>query len=138
MNSRTVRSTIIIAGLMLASSTFANTDIVKCTDDDGHVTLTDRQCDAGDDEVVVARSAPDSASVDDAAAPAEPLPQAVRTGDRYQLHALPPPPRMRAGNYANIQPPGRALARDVLTLQQARRTLMLMDSNVPTRLVAHR
>ncbi|MGZ8288036.1 MAG: DUF4124 domain-containing protein [Telluria sp.] len=133
MNSRAVRSTIIIAGLVFASSTFAGTDVIKCTGADGHVTLTDRQCD-GDAEQVVLQSAPAPSVQAD-----EPLPEAVRSSpDRYQIKAL--PPRARAASYAYAQPPGRALARDVATLQQARRTLMLLDSTMPTRqaLVAQR
>lgn len=135
MNTNAIRSTFIIAGLVFASSTFAGTAIVKCTDGDGRVTLTDRPCDSDAQQVVLASSpAP-------AAEPADALPDAVRGGpDRYQVKSLPPTPRMRASTYANVQPPGRALARDVATLQQARRTLMLLDSNMPARtsLVAHR
>ncbi|WP_182915628.1 DUF4124 domain-containing protein [Massilia cavernae] len=133
MNSRAVSHTIIIAGLVFASSTFAGTDIVRCTDDEGHVTLTDRQCDSGAEEVLL------SSSPAPAAVPAEPLSAAARSApDGYQIKALPPAPRMRASTYAKLQPPGRALARDVLTMQQARRTLMLLDSNMPVRAVVAR
>lgn len=120
MTSRAVRHTILIAGMMLASGTFAASDVLKCTDSSGHITLTDQPCPASAGQVVLAGSA--DATADEAAAPA------VQGATRYQLTSLPPAPRLRATGAA--QPPGRALAQDVATLKQARRTLLMLDSTM--------
>lgn len=128
MTSRAVRHTILIAGLVLASGTFAGTDVLKCTDPSGHITLTDQPCPASAGQVVLA-STPDAPAeavaanaADESAAPA------VHGATRYQLTSLPPAPRLRAGGL--VQPPGRALAQDVATLKQARRALLLLDSTM--------
>ncbi|MGZ9043591.1 MAG: DUF4124 domain-containing protein [Telluria sp.] len=119
MTSRAVRHTLFIAGLVLASSTFAGTDVLKCTDPSGHVTLTDQPCPANGGEVVFDGSAD---AADEASAPA------MDSGSRYRLASLPPAPRLRARPLA--QPPGRALARDVATLKQAHRALLALDSTM--------
>ncbi|NML60159.1 DUF4124 domain-containing protein [Massilia sp. RP-1-19] len=117
MNCRAIRHTLFVAGMVFVSSTFAGTDVIKCTDDAGHVTLTDQPC-KGEDAAQVLVAAP--------AAPAD----AVAEVTRHQLANLPPSARLRAAPFTQVQAPGRALARDVATLKEARRTLMLLDGSM--------
>jgi hypothetical protein len=128
MNCRAIRHTIFAAGMVFVSSTFAGTEIIKCTDDAGHVTLTDQSC-KGEDaaQVLVADAAPATAA---AAEGSDAAPVVSSSTTRYQLTNLPPPPRMRAAPFTQVQAPGRSLARDVATLKEARRTLMLLDSTM--------
>lgn len=123
MNRNAVRRTLFIAGMVFVSSTFAGTDVIKCTDESGRVTLTDMPCQRDAEQVVLsAASAPEKAT-----AAAETVASA---GERYQLRALPPVPRLRAAPFTEVHAPGRALARDVATLKEARRTSMLLDSTM--------
>lgn len=121
MSSRTIRNTIFCAGMALVSSTFAGTEVLKCTDDAGRVTLTDQPCKDAAGQVVLALAA-------DASATAEP-PPASNTA-HYRLASLPPSPQLRAAPYTEVRAPGRALAGDVATLKEARRTLMLLDNTM--------
>ncbi|HEY0491016.1 MAG TPA: DUF4124 domain-containing protein [Telluria sp.] len=125
MIRHTVRRTLFIAGMVFVSSTFAGTEVIKCTDDSGRVTLTDQPCQRDDEQLVLSAAAtPEVASVPEAVA------EAASSSARYQVRALPPSPRLRAAPYTDVQAPGRSLARDVATLKEARRTLMLLDSTM--------
>lgn len=128
MNCKAIRHTIFAAGMVFVSSAFAATEINKCTDRSGHVTLTDQPC-AGEATQVVLSVAAQPAPVDVASADAAP---AAATGAiaRYQLTNLPPSTNMRAAPYTQVQAPGRSLARDVATLKEARRTMMLLDTSM--------
>ena len=125
MNCKAIRHTIFAAGMVFVSSTFAGTEIHKCTDSAGHVTLTDQPCSGASSQVVLTVAGPaDAAAEDDAPilAAGEPV--------RYQLANLPPSTKMRPAPYTRVQAPGRSLARDVATLKEARRTMMLLDSSM--------
>lgn len=132
MNCRAIRHTLFAAGMVFVSSTFAGTEVIKCTDESGHVTLTDQPCKGEAAQVVLSAAAAPAPAPEvtmDEAAPA------VSSGaTRYQLTNLPPSPRLRArlraAPYTQVQAPGRTLARDVATLKEARRTLMLLDSTM--------
>lgn len=124
MNCKAIRHTLFVAGMVFVSSTFAGTEVIKCTDQSGHVTLTDQPC-KGEAAQVVLSAATAPAAVADEAAPA-----ASGGTDRYQLAKMPPSTRMRAAPFTQVQAPGRSLARDVATLKEARRTLMLLDSSM--------
>lgn len=124
MNCKAIRHTLFVAGMVFVSSTFAGTEVIKCTDQSGHVTLTDQPC-KGEAAQEVLSGAAGASSLTDEAAPA-----ASDVTDRYQLTNLPPSTRMRAAPFTQVQAPGRALARDVATLKEARRTLMLLDSSM--------
>lgn len=118
MNCKAIRHTLFVAGMVFVSSTFAGTEVIKCTDQSGHVTLTDQPCQGEAAQELLSGAS----SLADGAAPA--------ASDRYQLSTLPPSTRMRAAPFTQVQAPGRALARDVATLKEARRTLMLLDSSM--------
>lgn len=127
MNCKAIRHTLFVAGMVFVSSTFAGTEVIKCTDQSGHVTLTDQPC-KGEAAQVVLSAATTPAALADEAAPAAPA--ASGGTDRYQLAKMPPSTRMRAAPFTQVQAPGRSLARDVATLKEARRTLMLLDSSM--------
>ena len=86
MNRHTFRSSIFITAMLAASAAFAGADIVKCVDQHGQVTLTDAQCDAGVQTVVVAgvanvapADAAETQAADNAAAPAPAVARRVAT-----------------------------------------------------------
>jgi len=111
---RPARLLSMIAAAALAVPALAG-EIVKCVDSDGHVTLTDQPCAAGAAIVPLARDVALPAARDTAAPSA-------------QRHVLPaaelPQPAWKRPNLAT---PAR-LARDVATLKEARRMLMLQDA----------
>jgi hypothetical protein len=124
MKCNAIRHTLFVAGMVFVSSTFAGTEVLKCTDESGHVTLTDQPCKGEAAQVVLSPATAPQAAADDTA-------PAVSNGtDRYQLTNLPPSTRMRAAPFTQVHAPGRSLARDVATLKEARRTLMLLDSTM--------
>lgn len=123
MKCKAIRHTLFVAGMVFVSSTFAGTEVIKCTDESGHVTLTDQPCKGEEAQVVLSAATTAATTVDEA------VPAAGGT-DRYQLTNLPPSTRLRAAPYTQVQAPGRSLARDVATLKEARRTLMLLDSSM--------
>jgi len=127
MKCKAIRHTLFAAGMVFVSSTFAGTDINKCTDSSGHVTLTDQPC-PGEATQVVLTAAPLPAAAQ--SAPDEAAPEASAGTVRYQLASLPPSMKLRPAPYTQVQAPGRSLARDVATLKEARRTLMLLDSSM--------
>ena len=112
---RPVRLLSMIAAAVLAAPALAG-EIVKCVDSTGHVTLTDQPCAAGAAIVPIMRDNMPLPAARDAAAPIA------------QRHVLPaaelPQPAWKRPNLAT---PAR-LARDVATLKEARRMLMLQDA----------
>jgi hypothetical protein len=127
MICHTIRRTLFIAGMVVVSSTFAGTEVNKCTDAAGRVTLTDQPCQANAEQVVLSAATPAAPAV----APESNAPAVASNGaERYHLKALPPSTRLRAAPYTEVHAPGRTLARDVATLKEARRTLMLLDSTM--------
>lgn len=102
---RPVRLLSMIAAAVLAGPALAG-EIVKCVDSNGHVTLTDQPCASGSVSTPVSRDA-------------GPLPQ---------RHVLPAGelPRV-AWKRPNLAAPVK-LARDIATLKEARRMLMLQDA----------
>lgn len=131
MNCTAIRHTIFAAGMVFVSSTFAGTEINKCTDSSGHVTLTDQPCASEATQVVLTVAAQPAPGDVAPAEPAPAAPAATAGGTaRYQLSYLPPSTKMRPAPYTQVQAPGRSLARDVATLKEARRTMMLLDTSM--------
>lgn len=108
---------ILIAATALANpAAFAGSDIVKCVDGAGHVTLTDQACDGGDATMRLASSqANDTPVRAEAAAPVVAVQQA----------SLPPPPvaRRHLAPRLKLKP----MMRDVATLKEARAQFLLGD-----------
>jgi len=115
---RPVRLLSMIAAALIAAPALAG-EIVKCVDGDGHVTLTDQPCASGAATVPLAREAValmPAPTARDAAAPLA------------QRHVLPVAELPRVNwKRPNLATPAR-LARDVATLKEARRMLMLQDA----------
>ena len=130
MNCRAIRHTLFAAGMVFVSSTFAGTEVIKCTDESGHVTLTDQPCPGQAAQVVLSAASAPAPAPAAAVTVDEAVPAVSNGATRYQLTNLPPSPRLRTAPYTQVQAPGRSLARDVATLKEARRTLMLLDSTM--------
>jgi hypothetical protein len=111
MSRRACQLRLLAALLAAAPVAFAGTDIVKCVDHGGHVTLTDQPC--ADGAVTVRlTSAP---AEDDAAAP------------MVEHYPAPPvAPHLRAAHPLHARHPGLAL--DVATIKAAYAQLLLNDS----------
>lgn len=125
MNRRAVRYAAFVAITVIATGACAGTEVIKCTDKAGRITLTDQPCKGAAERV--AFGAP-------AAEPGQAPPHA-RYGApaRYRLSALPPPaPLMRRRAPDQARAHNRALARDVATLKEARRNLLLIDGTRAT------
>lgn len=118
-----LKHAIVILGLFGASSTFAGSEIVKCVDADGKVTLTDAACPAS--AQVVALVAGDSDDGNGNNGDAAAAPDAAPTVDRYYPAYVPP---RRQLPVVKRQSASGSLARDVATLQVARSNLRLLDS----------
>jgi hypothetical protein len=103
---RPVRLLSIVAAAVLAVPAMAG-EIVKCVDGNGHVTLTDQPCASGSAAMPVSRDT------------GAPLPQ------RHVLPAADLP--HVAWKKPNLTAPV-TLARDIATLKEARRMLMLQDA----------
>jgi hypothetical protein len=124
MKRNAIRTSMFITAMLAASAAFAGADIVKCVDQEGHVTLTDAHCSAAVETVVVAASeeTPEVAPDEVIAAPAAPAARRM-TVQRYLLPAAQP----RQTNWSTTRPASRALARDVETLKAARSSMKVLD-----------
>ena len=112
----TARRTLLIATLLLSASAWAGTEVVKCTDSEGHVTLTDRPCSGGAEETVLA-AAPEMAA--EAAPPVQrSMPARPYAEGVLRARSLP--------SYKPL-PSSRMMARDVATLKAAVLTMHLLD-----------
>jgi hypothetical protein len=94
----------------MAPAAMAGNDIVKCIDANGHVTLTDQPCEAGNATVRLASETPASGM---AAAQRHVLPATELRHDGWKRPQV-------------VRP--APLSGDVATLKAARRTLMLQEA----------
>jgi hypothetical protein len=123
---------LILAAFAFAPAALAGSEIVKCVDQAGHVTLTDQPCEGGAATVRLTQVAPATP----AAAPVRGDIEAEADADlATALHASPverhlgTPALARQSNWKTPPAPrSRPLARDVATLKAARLQLLTMDS----------
>ena len=116
----------VFAAIAAAPAALAGSDILKCVDGAGHVTLTDQPCESGARATRLV-SASTQEAAPDAPAPAEVHPLAVQ---RYEA----PPALVQQQTWRPRVPNrDRALARDVATLKAARAQLLLSDAVRPSR-----
>ena len=111
---------LLAAATMAAPSAFSESVIVKCIDDAGRVTFTDRPCEAGAATVRMA-SMPSNEGMTRIPARIEPYPLAARED-------VPPPARelqRRAVPMARVK--AAPLASDVATLKAARAQFLVSD-----------
>ena len=101
---------------MAAPVAFSETSIVKCVDDAGRVTLTDRPCEAGATTVRMA---------------SEPVNEGVTRVHAHPLAAeasvLPPPRASQRIHVPVTRVAARPLASDIATLKAARAQFVLSD-----------
>jgi hypothetical protein len=116
--------TLVFAAIAAAPAALAGSEILKCVDAGGHVTLTDQPCESGARATrLVSNAAPESAAVGAPAAVGEVHPMAVQ---RYEAPAA----MQRQHNWRPRVPQSdRPLARDVATLKAARAQLLLIDAD---------
>jgi hypothetical protein len=129
MNRNTFRSSIFITAMLAASAAFAGADIVKCVDQNGHVTLTDAQCNEGAQPALVAGAAatPAAASSDPDAADtaAVSAPSAARRTATQRVAFV--PAQIQHDSWTAPKANSRMLSRDVETLKAARLSMQVLD-----------
>jgi hypothetical protein len=107
---------LLAATTMAAPVAFSETSIVKCVDDAGRVTLTDRPCEAGATTVRIA---------------SEPANDGVTRAHAHPLVAeasvLPPPRAAQRIHVPVARIVARPLASDIATLKAARAQFVLSD-----------
>lgn len=107
---------LLAATTMAAPVAFSGTSIVKCVDDEGRVTLTDRPCEVGATTVRMA---------------SEPANDGVNRVRAYPLVAeaseLPPPRVLQRMRVPAPRTAAKPLASDVATLKAARAQFVLSD-----------
>jgi len=107
---------LLAATTMAAPVAFSETSIVKCVDDEGRITLTDRPCEAG---ATTVRMASEPANNGVTRVPAYPL--------AAEASALPPPRAMQRMYVPAPRAAAKLLASDVATLKAARAQFVLSD-----------
>jgi hypothetical protein len=117
--TRPVQILCIIAATWLATpAAMAGTDVLKCTDPQGHVTLTDQPCESG---ATATRLVQDAGGTTTTAPLAD-----TASGSAPRRHTLPVTDVSRPQRQAMDRP--APLSRDIATLKEARRALLLMDT----------
>lgn len=120
----------LLAAFAFAPAALAGSEIVKCVDPSGHVTLTDQPCSASAETVrltPVAASGPageTAPGADELVADADvSTASPVATAERHTVRAL-----VRQSSWKTPPAPGsRPLARDVATLKAARLQMLMLD-----------
>lgn len=113
---------LLAATTMAAPAAFSESTIVKCVDDAGRVTLTDRSCEAGTATVRLA-STPDNNGITrvDRVTRVNPYPLSAEPG------VLPPPRALQRSSLPMQRVAAKPLASDVATLKAARAQFVLSD-----------
>jgi hypothetical protein len=104
------------AAALGAPAALAGSEIVKCIDAKGHVTLTDQPCTDGATTVRMAKMPADAQD----ATPVEPYPLAA---ERASL-----PPRDLQRRAPATRAKAKPMQRDIHTLKEARATFLLQDA----------
>jgi len=128
MKRTSIFRTLILAGLVVTTAVSAGTDIVKCIDAEGNVTLTDASCpDRAKTAVLVLGGTAPAATVadndEDAATMAgEPATFEAVAAERYSA------PRVARRELPVVRPFAKGMSRDVATLKAARQNLQMLDN----------
>ena len=114
----------VFAAIAATPAALAGSEVLKCVDAEGHVTLTDQPCESGARMTrLVAAAAPES----EAEAPAAVA--AVQSPAMQRYEAAPALHRQQSWRPRVAAQTDRPLARDVATLKAARAQLLLIDSD---------
>jgi len=119
--SQAAQLSLILAALAAAPAVLAGSEVLKCVDASGHVTLTDQPCEAGSQATRLTAGAPETAA--EAPAPGE-----AAQGIAVQRYEAPPRLLRQHDWRPRVAQHDRPLARDVATLKAARAQLMLIDA----------
>jgi hypothetical protein len=115
---------IVFAAIAAAPAALAGSEVLKCVDAEGHVTLTDQPCESGTRVTrLVAAASPETAADMPTAAVATQAPAVQRYA------AAPALQRQQSWRPRVAAQTDRPLARDVATLKAARAQLLLIDSD---------
>lgn len=107
---------LLAAATMAAPAAFSESNIVKCVDDAGRVTLTDRACETGSTTVRMA-----SMPANDGVTRVNPYPLIAAPS------VLPPPHALQRSSVPLERVAAKPLASDVATLKAARAQFVLSD-----------
>lgn len=114
---------LVFAAIAATPAALAGSEVLKCVDAGGHITLTDQPCESGSRVTRLSSGGePESAP----AAPATASQAQAVTVQRYE--AAPTLERQHAWR-ARVATQDRPLASDVATLKAARAQLMLIDAD---------
>jgi hypothetical protein len=129
MKRQASQLSLILAALAFAPAALAGSEIVKCIDQTGHVTLTDQPCSANAATVQLTQaSAPNEVAAGSAPeADAETELAAVPQVAPIERHTTPAVLR-QASWKTPPAPRSRPLAADVATLKAARLQMLMLDS----------
>jgi hypothetical protein len=124
MKHLTSRLLFSLAAMAAAPAALAGSEVLKCVDAAGHVTLTDQPCEAG------ARPTRLTSNAAQETAAAEPYGQGTHTQGLAVQRYEAPPAMLRQQEWRPRMPNrDRPLARDVATLKAARAQMMLLDAD---------
>jgi hypothetical protein len=112
------------AAIAATPAALAGSEVLKCVDVEGHVTLTDQPCESG---ARMTRLVAATASESEAEAPAAVAASQPPAVQRHE--AAPALQRQQAWRPRVAAQTDRPLARDVATLKAARAQLLLIDSD---------
>ena len=114
----------VCAAIAASPAALAGSDILKCVDAQGHVTLTDQQCESGTRVTRLTSAAPAQNTVEASMAADEVQPVTMQ-----RVEASPAMVRQQNWRPRVAAQPDRPLARDVATLKAARAQLLLIDAD---------
>lgn len=118
---------LIIAALAATPAALAGSEILKCVDGAGHVTLTDQPCESGARATRLVANATSESAAESASVGSDVQPVSVQ---RYEAS----PALVNQQSWRPRVPQrDRPLARDVATLKAARAQMMLIDADRPSR-----
>jgi hypothetical protein len=115
--------TLFFAAVAAGPAALAGSEVMKCVDAGGHVTLTDQPCESGAQATRLMSAAASENPSPLPAAASEVHPLAV------QRHEVPHAMQRQQNWRPKVAHPDRALARDVATLKAARAQLLVIDAD---------
>lgn len=118
---------LIMAALAVAPAALAGSEVLKCVDAGGHVTLTDQPCESGARVTRLTTASPQDGALPAPAAGTEAQASGVQRYEAPLAISRQQTWRPRVPNR------DRPLARDVATLKAARAQLLLIDADRPHR-----
>lgn len=122
MSRQTFKHTLFLAGMLIVSTAFADPELARCADSDGHVTLTDAPCQERGE--VVLEAAPVSEPDITASVAADPAAgKAI-----VRLRTVAAPAGLRQSAWVKKALSGRSVPLDVETLKAARLNMQAQDN----------